>query len=232
MLSVSGLCASYGAIRAVNGLDIEVGEGRMIAVLGANGAGKSTTLRSIAGLHRPVTGSIRLDGEEISTLPLFKVVRRGLALVPEGRMVVAPLSVEENLMLSSYAGRGASSDLVERVFQLFPRLKERRTQTAGLLSGGEQQMLAIGRALMTQPRVLLLDEPSMGLAPAIVDLVFEAIVTLHRAGQSILLVEQNAEIALSVCDYAYLMKRGAIVSHGTVAEMRASSGVQDAYLGA
>ena len=232
MLSVSGLCASYGAIRAVNGLNIEVGERKMVAVLGANGAGKSTTLRSIAGLHRPVTGSIRLDGEEISTLPLFKVVRRGLALVPEGRMVVAPLSVEENLMLSSYAGRGVSNDLVERVFQLFPRLKERRTQTSGLLSGGEQQMLAIGRALMTQPRVLLLDEPSMGLAPAIVDLVFEAIVTLHRQGQSILLVEQNAEIALSVCDYAYLMKRGSIVSHGTVADMRASSDVQDAYLGA
>lgn len=232
MLSVSGLCASYGAIRAVNGLDIEVGERKMVAVLGANGAGKSTTLRSIAGLHRPVTGSIRLDGEEISTLPLFKVVRRGLALVPEGRMVVAPLSVEENLMLSSYAGRGISNDLVERVFQLFPRLKERRTQTSGLLSGGEQQMLAIGRALMTQPRVLLLDEPSMGLAPAIVDLVFEAIVTLHQQGQSILLVEQNAEIALSVCDYAYLMKRGSIVSHGTVADMRASSDVQDAYLGA
>jgi len=232
MLSVSGLCASYGAIRAVNGLDIEVGERKMVAVLGANGAGKSTTLRSIAGLHRPVTGSIRLDGKEISTLPLFKVVRRGLALVPEGRMVVAPLSVEENLMLSSYAGRGVSNDLVERVFQLFPRLKERRTQTSGLLSGGEQQMLAIGRALMTQPRILLLDEPSMGLAPAIVDLVFEAIVTLHQQGQSILLVEQNAEIALSVCDYAYLMKRGSIVSHGTVADMRASSDVQDAYLGA
>ncbi|MEN9773938.1 MAG: hypothetical protein RL322_1008 [Pseudomonadota bacterium] len=231
MLSVSGLCASYGAIQAVNGLDIEVGERRMVAVLGANGAGKSTTLRSIAGLHRPIVGSVRLEGKEISTLPLFKVVRRGLALVPEGRMVVAPLSVEENLMLSSYAGRGVSAELVDRVFQLFPRLKERRTQTAGLLSGGEQQMLAIGRALMTQPRVLLLDEPSMGLAPAIVDLVFEAIVTLHRQGQSILLVEQNAEIALSVCDYAYLMKRGEIVSHGTVAEMRAQSAVQDAYLG-
>ncbi len=153
----------------------------------ANGAGKSTTLRSIAGLHRPIIGSVRLDGEEISDLPLFKVVRRGLALAPEGRMVVAPLSVEENLMLGSYAGRGHTGDLAQRVFDLFPRLKERRSQIAGLLSGGEQQMLAIGRDLMTQPRILLLDEPSMGLAPAIVDLVFEAIVTLHRAGQSILL---------------------------------------------
>ena len=230
MLNVSGLCASYGAIRAVSGLGFEVGAAKMVAILGANGAGKSTTLRSIAGLHRPVQGSIQLDGEEISTLPLHRVVRRGLALVPEGRMVVAPLTVEENLALSAYAGRGVQSELLARVYELFPRLKERRRQTAGLMSGGEQQMLAIGRALMTEPRVLLLDEPSMGLAPAIVDLVFQAIVTLHRQGQSILLVEQNAEIALAVCDYAYLMKRGTIVAHGTVETLRADAGVLDAYL--
>jgi branched-chain amino acid transport system ATP-binding protein len=230
MLNVSGLCASYGAIRAVTDLGFEVGAGTMVALLGANGAGKSTTLRSIAGLHRPVRGSIRLEGEEISTLPLHRVVRRGLALVPEGRMVVAPLSVEENLALSSYAGRGVQAELLARVYDLFPRLKERRGQTAGLMSGGEQQMLAIGRALMTAPGVLLLDEPSMGLAPAIVDQVFEAIVTLHRQGQSILLVEQNAEIALSVCDYAYLVKRGSIVAQGTVAQLRADAGVLDAYL--
>ncbi len=230
MLSVSGLCASYGAIRAVQDLGFEVGASRMVAILGANGAGKSTTLRSIAGLHRPVQGSIRLDGEEISSLPLHRVVRRGLALVPEGRMIVAPLTVEENLGLSAYAGRRASAEGVERVYELFPRLKERRWQTAGLLSGGEQQMLAIGRALMTSPRMLLLDEPSMGLAPAIVDLVFQAIVTLHAQGQSILLVEQNAEIALSVCDYAYVMKRGAIVAQGSVESLRADAGVLDAYL--
>jgi branched-chain amino acid transport system ATP-binding protein len=230
MLNVSGLCASYGAIRAVNDLTFEVGAGTMVALLGANGAGKSTTLRSIAGLHRPVRGSITLEGEEISTLPLHRVVRRGLALVPEGRMVVAPLSVEENLALSSYAGRGAQRELMARVYDLFPRLKERRGQIAGLMSGGEQQMLAIGRALMTEPRVLLLDEPSMGLAPAIVDQVFEAIVILHRQGQAILLVEQNAEIALSVCDYAYLVKRGSIVAQGTVDAMRADQGVLDAYL--
>ena len=230
MLNVSGLCASYGAIRAVHDLAFEVGAGRMVAILGANGAGKSTTLKGIAGLHRPVQGSVRLDGEEISALPLYRVVRRGLALVPEGRMVVAPLSVEENLALSSYAGRGTQAELLARVFELFPRLKERRRQTAGLLSGGEQQMLAIGRALMTEPRVLLLDEPSMGLAPAIVDLVFQAIVTLHRQGQSILLVEQNAEIALAVCDDAYVMKRGAIVAHGNVDTLRADAGVLDAYL--
>jgi len=145
-------------------------------------------------------------------------------------MVVAPLTVEENLDLSAYAGRGVARELMARVYELFPRLKERRGQIAGLMSGGEQQMLAIGRALMTQPSVLLLDEPSMGLAPAIVDQVFEAIVTLHRQGQAILLVEQNAEIALSVCDYAYLVKRGAIVAQGTVATLRADAGVLDAYL--
>ncbi len=230
MLSVSGLCASYGAIRAVTDLGFEVGANSMVAILGANGAGKSTTLRSIAGLHRPVRGSIKLGGEEISTLPVHRVVRKGLALVPEGRMIVAPLTVEENLKLSSYAGRGVQSDLITRVHDLFPRLKERRSQVAGLMSGGEQQMLAIGRALMTEPRMLVLDEPSMGLAPAIVDQVFQAIVTLHRQGQSILLVEQNAEIALSVCDYAYLMKRGSIVMEGTVAALRADAGVLEAYL--
>ncbi len=230
MLSVSGLCASYGAIRAVTDLSFEVGAKSMVAILGANGAGKSTTLRSIAGLHRPVRGSIRLDGEEISTLPVHRVVRRGLALVPEGRMIVAPLTVEENLKLSTYAGRGAHDELMARVYDLFPRLKERRGQVAGLMSGGEQQMLAIGRALMTEPRMLVLDEPSMGLAPSIVDLVFQAIVTLHRQGQSILLVEQNAEIALSVCDYAYLMKRGAIVMQGTVDSLRTDASVLEAYL--
>jgi branched-chain amino acid transport system ATP-binding protein len=144
--------------------------------------------------------------------------------------VVAPLTVEENLKLSGYAGRGSASELLARVYGLFPRLKERRTQPAGLMSGGEQQMLAIGRALMTGPRMLVLDEPSMGLAPAIVDQVFQAIVTLHREGQSILLVEQNAEIALAVCDYAYVVKRGAIVAQGTVAQLRADAGVLDAYL--
>ncbi|MBO9512658.1 MAG: ABC transporter ATP-binding protein [Variovorax sp.] len=230
MLSVSGLCASYGAIRAVNGISFEVQPGTMVAILGANGAGKSTTLRSIAGLHRASEGSIRLGGEEISALPVHRVARKGLALVPEGRMIVAPLTVEENLRLSGYAGRGDQRELMARVYELFPRLKERRTQVAGLMSGGEQQMLAIGRALMTQPSVLVLDEPSMGLAPAIVDVVFQAIVTLHRQGQCILLVEQNAEIALSVCEYAYLMKRGAIVAEGPVETLRADAGVLDAYL--
>jgi branched-chain amino acid transport system ATP-binding protein len=231
MLSVTGLNASYGAIRAVTGIDLEVPAGSFVALLGANGAGKSTALRSIAGIHRPVTGSIRLHGEEISRLRLHQVVRRGLAFVPEGRMVVAPLSVEDNLRLSAFAGRGDQVALLARVYALFPRLAERRRQTAGLLSGGEQQMPAIGRALMTAPEMLVLDEPSMGLAPAIVDIVFDAIVALHQAGQSILLVEQNAAIALSVCDDAYVMKRGEIVAHGPPSALRDSAEIAEAYLG-
>ena len=231
MLSVTGLKASYGAIRAVSGIDIEVAKGAFVAILGANGAGKSTTLRSIAGIHRPITGAIRLEGEEIGRLRLHQVVRRGLAFVPEGRMVVAPLSVEDNLRLSAFAGRGNQAALLARVYDLFPRLAERRWQTAGLMSGGEQQMLAIGRALMTAPAMLVLDEPSMGLAPAIVDLVFDAIVALHKSGQSILLVEQNAAIALSVCDDAYVMKRGVIVAHGTPDSLRNSAEIAEAYLG-
>ncbi|MBU6497934.1 MAG: ABC transporter ATP-binding protein [Rhodospirillales bacterium] len=230
MLSVSALCASYGAIRAVDTLDLEVAPARLVTILGANGAGKSTTLRSIAGLHRPIAGSIRLDGVEIGRLPTHRVVQRGVALVPEGRMVVAPLTVAENLSLSAFAGRGVEGDMLARVYDLFPRLAERRSQVAGLLSGGEQQMLAIGRAMMTRPRLLLLDEPSMGLAPAIVDQVFSAIVALHRDGQSILLVEQNAEITLEICDYAYVMRRGRIVAAGTPESLRAAGAVLEAYL--
>jgi branched-chain amino acid transport system ATP-binding protein len=230
MLSVSRLSASYGAIKAVREISLEVGEARLVAILGANGAGKSTTLRSIAGMHRPIAGAITLDGTDISTQPLHRVVRRGLALVPEGRMVVAPLTVEENLRLSHYAGRGSEPDLLARVYDLFPRLLERRRQVSGLMSGGEQQMLAIGRALMTEPRMLVLDEPSMGLAPAIIDQVFQAIVTLHRQGQSILLVEQNAEITLGICDYAYVMKRGEIVAEGAGAALRDDPSVKEAYL--
>lgn len=230
MLNVSKLSASYGAIQAVRSIDLEVKAGSLSVLLGANGAGKSTTLRSIAGLHRPITGSVKLGSQEISKLPLHSVVRSGLAFVPEGRMVVAPLTVEENLALSHFSGRSKEPDLVDRVYELFPRLKERRTQKAGLMSGGEQQMLAIGRALMTKPQMLVLDEPSMGLAPAIVDLVFQSIVALHKQGQSILLVEQNAAIALSVCDYGYVMKRGHIVVEGTPDQLKQNPEVLEAYL--
>jgi branched-chain amino acid transport system ATP-binding protein len=224
------MSAGYGAIRAVRDVSIEVGAGQLVCLLGANGAGKSTCLRSIVGLHRPIVGSVKLDGEEISTRPAHRVIRSGLAFVPEGRMVVAPLTVEENLGLSRFAGRGVERDLLDRVFGLFPRLKERSKQVAGLLSGGEQQMLAIGRAMMTDPKILLMDEPSMGLAPAVVDLVFAGIAELHKQGQSILLVEQNVEIALEVSEYAYLIKRGEIVASGPAAEMRHGDGVREAYL--
>jgi branched-chain amino acid transport system ATP-binding protein len=230
MLDVSNLSASYGAILAVRSIDLKITKGSLSALLGSNGAGKSTTLRSIAGLHRPIGGSIKLVGQEISKLPLHHVVRSGLAFVPEGRMVVAPLTVEENLQLSQFSGRNADTDLIDQVYELFPRLKERRRQKAGLMSGGEQQMLAIGRALMTKPQMLVLDEPSMGLAPAIVDLVFQSIVTLNKRGQSILLVEQNAAIALSVCDYGYVMKRGQIVVQGTPDELKQNPEVLEAYL--
>ncbi|PSC06291.1 ABC transporter ATP-binding protein [Alsobacter soli] len=230
MLTVSKLSASYGAIQAVRGVDLEVKARSLCVLLGSNGAGKSTTLRSIAGLHRPVSGSVNLAGQEISRLSLHRVVRSGLAFVPEGRMVVAPLTVEENLALSGFAGRNADPRLVDKIYALFPRLAERRKQKAGLMSGGEQQMLAIGRALMTKPQMLVLDEPSMGLAPAIVDLVFQAIVALHKEGQSILLVEQNAAIALSVCDYGYVMRRGQIVVQGTPEELRQNPEVLEAYL--
>jgi branched-chain amino acid transport system ATP-binding protein len=230
MLNVSRLSARYGAIHAVRAVDLSVAAGQFSVLLGANGAGKSTTLRCIAGLHRPVEGSVRLGDREISKLPLHRVVRGGLAFVPEGRMVVAPLTVEENLGLSAFAGRNKDPGLVDRVYELFPRLKERRRQLAGLLSGGEQQMLAIGRALMAKPQMLVLDEPSMGLAPSIVDLVFQAIVALHKQGQSILLVEQNAAIALSVCDYGYVMRRGQIVVQGTPDELKKNPDVLDAYL--
>ena len=230
MLNVSNLSASYGAIQAVRSVGISVKAGSFAVLLGTNGAGKSTTLRSIAGLHRPVQGSIQLDGQEISKLALHKVVRAGLAFVPEGRMVVAPLTVQENLTLSSYSGRNQDAGLADRVYDLFPRRKERRKQPAGLLSGGEQQMLAIGRAMMTAPKMLVLDEPSMGLAPSIIDLVFQAIVALHKQGQSILLVEQNATIALSVCDYGYVMRRGEITIEGTPEELKKNPDVLNAYL--
>ncbi|UOM35393.1 ABC transporter ATP-binding protein [Acuticoccus sp. I52.16.1] len=230
MLTVSNLCASYGAIRAVRDVSLSVHAGSLCVLLGANGAGKSTTLRSIAGLHRPVTGTVKLEDREIQKMSLHSVVRSGLALVPEGRMVVAPLTVEENLALSRFAGAPNATEIEERVYTLFPRLAERRNQPAGLMSGGEQQMLAIGRALMTGPKVLVLDEPSMGLAPAIVDLVFEAIVALHKDGQAILLVEQNAAIALSVADYGYVMRRGQIVVEGDPASLKENPEVLEAYL--
>jgi branched-chain amino acid transport system ATP-binding protein len=232
MLSVSNLSSSYGAIKAVRDVSLEVPAGSLVALVGSNGAGKSTTLISIAGLHKPDSGTVTLDGKDVTGQAAHKLVRKGLCLVPEGRMVVAPLTVRENLELSAYGyqGRGFEQRLKE-IYELFPRLADRRSQISGSLSGGEQQMLALGRALMTGPSVLLLDEPSMGLAPSIVDLVFEAIVNIHASGQSILLVEQNAALALAIADHAYVMERGSIVLDGAPKDLEGRPEVMAAYLG-
>lgn len=230
MLQVSRLCASYGAIRAVRDVSLEVPEGNLVAVLGANGAGKSTLVRSIAGVHREKTGDIVLDGRPVQKLPLHRITRLGLALVPEGRHVVSPLTVAENLALSTFSGR-SRPELLDRVYELFPRLAERRTQQAGSMSGGEQQMLAMGRALMTDPQVLLLDEPSMGLAPSVIDVIYGAIAALHAEGQSILLIEQDATRALEVADHAYLLQRGEVHMSGTPETLAHSEDIQKAYLG-
>lgn len=231
LLNVTDLSVKYGTIPALNSLSMGVKEGRLVALLGANGAGKSTTLNTIAGLLNPTQGTIDFDGRDLVGVHAFQIARQGLVLVPEGRMVVAPLSVRENLELSSYArGRTRTADLSE-VWDLFPRLAERQGQRAGLLSGGEQQMLAIGRALMTKPRVLLLDEPSMGLSPALTDVVIGAIKTIHGSGVTVLLVEQNTALALPLADYAYLIDRGSIVAEGTPEELERDPGMIARYLG-
>ena len=230
MLKLDGVSTRYGQIQVLRKVSLEVRQGELVCLLGGNACGKSTTMKTILGLVRPFEGKVEFLGQRIDGRRPAEISRLGIVPVLEGRRIFPDLTVEENLRLSHYARRGSEPDLLARVYDLFPRLRERRRQVSGLMSGGEQQMLAIGRALMTEPRMLVLDEPSMGLAPAIIDLVFEAIVTLHRQGQSILLVEQNAEITLAICDYAYLMKRGEIVAQGTGAELRRDSGVLEAYL--
>lgn len=234
MLHVSRLCAAHGAIQAVRDVDLSVEAGSLVALIGSNGAGKTTTLNSIAGLHRPSSGQVRVGGRDITGWSCHKVVRGGVALVAEGRRIAPPLTVMENLRLASYAGRSDRKEFesrLERVFDLFPRLADRKEQVAALMSGGEQQMLAFGRALMTNPDVLLLDEPSMGLAPSIVDILFETITSLHGAGSTILLVEQNAELALAVSDRVYVMQRGQVVAEGTPDEVRERSEVMSALFG-
>jgi branched-chain amino acid transport system ATP-binding protein len=231
MLRISNVSSSHGKISAVRDVSLEVGASGIVALIGANGAGKSTTLRTIVGLHRASSGRIEFDGVDITKWNAHKIVRRGLTLVPEGRMVIAPLSVEENLALSSFAGRGDKKQLIARVYDLFPRLKERRKQLSGLLSGGEQQMLALGRGLMTDPSTLLLDEPSMGLSPLMVELVLDSIEQIGRSGLHVLLVEQNAVAALAIASHAYVLRRGEIVASGSSAEVMASAEVRSAYLG-
>jgi branched-chain amino acid transport system ATP-binding protein len=234
MLHVSQLSAAHGAVTAVRDVDLDVTAGSVVALIGSNGAGKTTTLNTIAGLHKPLRGSVRVQGRDITGWPCHKVVRSGVALVAEGRRIAPPLTVLENLELASYSGRSQRDEQaaqLTRVFDLFPRLAERRSQLAASLSGGEQQMLAFGRALMTRPEVLLLDEPSMGLAPSIVDVLFSTIESLHDQGATILLVEQNAELAMAVSDRVYVLQRGSIVSEGEPAHIRNQPEVMTALFG-
>ena len=232
ILKVENMNVYYGAIHAIKGISFHVDQGEVVTLIGANGAGKSTTLQTVSGLLRSRTGSIQFCGENISNVPSHKIVEKGLAQVPEGRRIFLQMSVEENLEMGAYtqSASGVEADL-EKVYAQFPRLKERRRQIAGTLSGGEQQMLAIGRALMSHPKLLMLDEPSMGLAPILVEQIFDIIRQLHEEGTTILLVEQNAQMALSVADRAYVMETGKITLSGTGAELAASDQVKKAYLG-
>ncbi len=232
ILKATNLNVYYGAIHAIKDVSFEVNEGEIVTLIGANGAGKSTTLQTVSGLLHSRTGSIEFCGENISHLPSYKIVEKGLAQVPEGRRIFLQMSVQENLEMGAYTQSAAWADEeLERVYAQFPRLSERRKQTAGTLSGGEQQMLAIGRALMSRPKLLMLDEPSMGLAPILVEQIFDIIRELHKAGTTILLVEQNAQMALSVADRAYVLETGRISLSGTGAELAASDAVRKAYLG-
>ena len=232
MLEIRDLHVYYGQIHALKGVSLQVGEGEIVALLGNNGAGKTTTLRTLSGQLRPRAGDVLLEGAPIHNLPPHIVVQRGIAHSPEGRKVFNRLTVLENLEMGAYLRKESEiREDLEQIFSLFPRLRERRQQTAGTLSGGEQQMLAIGRALMARPRLLLLDEPSMGLAPLLVEQIFDTVADINRRGTTILLVEQNAAIALSVAQRAYVLETGAIVLAGTAADLAQNPEVQRAYLG-
>ncbi len=234
MLRLENLTVAYGAIRALHGISLEVEEGEIVALIGANGAGKSTTLRAISGLVRPQGGRICFGGKEITRFPPDRIVALGISHVPEGRRIFTRLTVCENLELGAYVRKSKREvrEAMERVFRRFPRLLERKNQLAGTLSGGEQQMLAIGRALMSEPRLLLMDEPSMGLAPMLVREIFAIIKELNEAGTTILLVEQNAQMALSVARRAYVLETGAITLAGPAADLARRKEVREAYLGA
>ena len=232
LLEVRGLEVAYGGIRAVKGIDLDVGEGELVCLIGTNGAGKSTTLRAICGLLRAHGGSVRYRGADIAGTPVHELPRDGLVMVPEGRGIFAQLTVEENLVMGAFTRHdGDVARDLERRYEAFPRLKERRTQTAGTLSGGEQQMLAIGRALMARPKLLLLDEPSMGLAPRLVSKIFEIVREIASEGVTILLVEQNAKLALEVAARGYVMESGLISLSGDSATLLADPRVREAYLG-
>jgi branched-chain amino acid transport system ATP-binding protein len=234
MLEIKNLVVNYGAIAALHGISLSVPAGKIVTLLGANGAGKTTTLKTISGLLKPGSGEILYEGKNIAGLPPHQIVARGISQSPEGRMIFANLTVLENLQLGAYLqkDRHVVRRELERVFVLFPRLKEREKQIAGTLSGGEQQMLAIGRALMSRPHLLLLDEPSLGLAPLLVKTIFEKIVGINREqGLTILLVEQNANLALEISHFGYVLETGKVVLQGSSAELRQNPQVKSAYLG-
>jgi branched-chain amino acid transport system ATP-binding protein len=233
LLRVDNLHVFYGAIHALQGVSFHVEKGEIVTLIGANGAGKSTILRTLSGILRPSEGSIKLNGEEITTVPAERIVTMGMSHVPEGRRIFAPLTVKENIMMGAYT-RSDPAEIqasIERSYRSFPRLKERENQYGGTLSGGEQQMLAMARALMSKPSLLLLDEPSMGLSPLLVEEIFKIIVEINKEGTSILLVEQNAQMALSVAHRAYVLETGSIVMSGSAREIAGNPDVKKAYLG-
>ena len=231
MLKIEDLHVSYGMIEAVKGISFDLNDGEIVSLIGANGAGKTTTMHTISGLIRPTSGTIIFDDKDILKISSDNIVRQGLAQVPEGRRVFKNMSVEENLYLGAYLRKGNINDDFENVYKLFPRLKERKGQLAGTLSGGEQQMLAMGRALMSKPKLLLLDEPSMGLSPLLVKEIFNIIKEINKNGTSILLVEQNAKMALAISNRAYVLETGKIVMSGTGEELLKSEDIKKAYLG-
>lgn len=233
MLEVNDIHSYYGNIHALKGVTLQVEQGEIVTLIGANGAGKSTTLRTITGLLKPAQGSVVLEGEDLAPYKAHQIVNKGVAMVPEGRGIFARMSVMENLEMGGYhrTDKDHMQEDLGRVFTLFPRLQERRTQVAGTLSGGEQQMLATGRALMAHPRLLLMDEPSMGLAPVLVESIFDTILEINKEGTTILLVEQNAQMALSVAHRGYVMQTGEIVLQDTAENLRQNEMVQKAYLG-
>lgn len=233
MLKISDLHVNYGGINALRGININIEENQIVTLIGANGAGKSSTLRAIMGLIKKSQGKIEYNGEDLTNLPTKDIVKKGIVMVPEGRKVFADLTVEENLILGAYTRtdtEGIKKEM-EKVYEMFPRLKERSWQKAGTLSGGEQQMLAVGRALMVKPKVLMMDEPSLGLAPLLVKDIFEIIRIIHEQGNTILLVEQNAKKALEIADYAYVLETGELVLEGLGKELLKDKKVQEAYLG-